>query len=77
MGADQMNKKHEERMLTHYFNIQNLTQLKFVDSLLQIERDKHKENMIFDYDGLKYLNPKLRKLLPQYNEMLREWLVEK
>ena len=66
-----------EKMLAHYFNVQNTKQIKSADLLLQEERDENKDNLVFDYDDLRYLSPKFIKILPEYNEMLREWLEEK
>lgn len=70
-------KEKNEKMLAHYFNVQNLKQLKLADFLLQEERDSNIKNLAFDYDDLKYLHPKYIKVIPKYNEMLRDWFAEK
>ena len=58
-------------MLTHYFNVQDLDQLKLAYDLLDVPRGKY--NILFDYDDFRIANS-LRKKIPEYNELLRDWL---
>lgn len=65
------NRKKEEKMLTHYLNIQDLGELKRADELLDIPREKH--DILFDYDDLKETGSRKTEIL-EYNELLRNWL---
>lgn len=65
------NRKREEKMLTHYFNVQDLDQLKLANELIDVPREKHE--ILFDYDDLRVKN-RMRKKIPEYNELLRDWL---
>ena len=65
------NRKREEKMLTHYFNVQNVDQLKLANELLDVPREKYR--ILFDYDDLK-VKKRMQKGIPEYNELLRDWL---
>ncbi|MFC1730383.1 hypothetical protein ACFL6I_08615 [candidate division KSB1 bacterium] len=69
-----LNKDLEERMLTHYFNVQNKSQFRMAEGLLQEQREEHKNTLFFDYDSTKYLSKKKQKDTPILNEILHEIL---
>lgn len=66
--------RRSERMVTHYFNVQDQDQFRVVEELLDQTRDQHKTSLLFNYDDFSCLSPEWRRKLPEYNEMLRPWL---
>lgn len=67
-------KRDEERMITHYFNVQEQNQFAAVEKLLGGERERHSKSLLFNYDDLACFSPAWRFRIPEYNEMLRPWL---
>jgi len=67
-------KREEERMLTHYFNVQNKRQFEIAEELLERGRENHTKSLLLNYDDLACFSPEWRHRLPQYNEMLVPWL---
>lgn len=67
-------KRAEERMLTHYFNVQDRRQFETAEELLESARDSHTHSLLFNYDDLSCFSPEWKHRLPRYNEMLRPWL---
>lgn len=67
-------KREEERMVTHYFNMQDKQQFTIAESRLEEARKKHDRFLLFNYDDIACLSPEWRHKLPEYNEMLRPWL---
>lgn len=67
-------KRDEERMLTHYFNVQDRRQFETAEELLERGRDNHSKSLLFNYDDLACFSPEWKHRLPKYNEMLRPWL---
>lgn len=67
-------KRDEERMLTHYFNVQDKKQFSAAEELLERGREVHSKSLLFNYDDLACFSPGWKHKLPEYNEMLRPWL---
>jgi len=67
-------KRYEERMITHYFNVQDKRQFIAAEGLLEDERDKNSKSLLFNYDDLTCFSPNWKHKIPEYNEMLRPWL---
>jgi len=67
-------KRREERMITHYFNVQDKSQFEAAEDLLEDERDRHSKSLLYNYDDLTCFSPDWRHRIPEYNEMLRPWL---
>lgn len=67
-------KRDEERMLTHYFNVQDRQQFITAEELLERGREAHTKALLFNYDDLACFSPEWKHKLPKYNEMLRPWL---
>jgi len=67
-------KQSEERLLTHYFNIQNKAQFKIAEEYLEKGRTKHNKSLIFNYDDLACFKSSWGHKIPLYNDMLRPWL---
>jgi len=67
-------RRSEERMLTHYFNVQDRMQFEVAEELLEDSRGDHTKSLLFNYDDLACFSREWRHKLPQYNEMLRPWL---
>ncbi|MBI2850063.1 MAG: hypothetical protein HYX80_03360 [Chloroflexi bacterium] len=59
-----------EKMMTHYFNVQDHAEFEQAESLLQQAREKNSRVLQFDYDDEKYLSGRWKRNLPKYNEML-------
>jgi len=67
-------KQGEERMLTHYFNVQDRKQFDTAERLLERNRETHGKSLLFNYDDLACFSPEWKHRIPEYNEMLRPWL---
>jgi hypothetical protein len=67
-------KQGEERMLTHYFNVQDRGQFDIAERLLNRSREIHSKSLLFKYDDLACSSPEWKHRIPEYNEMLRPWL---
>lgn len=67
-------KRNEERMITHYFNVQDKSQFEAAEYLLEDGRDRHSKSLLFNYDDLTCFSPNWKHKIPEYNEMLRPWL---
>ena len=67
-------RRAEERMITHYFNMQDKRQFNVAEQVLEEVRKKHKSHLLFNYDDVACLSPQWRYKLPQYNEMIKPWL---
>lgn len=67
-------KRDEERMLTHYFNVQDKKQFSLAEEPLEKGRGAHSKSLLFNYDDLACFSPSWKHKLPEYNEMLRPWL---
>jgi hypothetical protein len=68
------NRRSEDRMLTHYFNVQDRQQFVDADNLLESSRKAHAKSLLFNYDDLACFSPKWKYKIPEYNAMLRPWL---
>ena len=69
-------RSHRERMLTHYFNVQDRTEFREAETLLQEARQRNANVLQIDYDNEKYLSGRWKRELPKYNQML-EYLISK
>lgn len=67
-------RRTEERMLTHYFNVQDRNQFSVAEQDLEETRGNHRKSLLFNYDDIACLSPEWRYKVPEYNEMLRPWL---
>lgn len=67
-------KKGDERLLTHYFNVQDRAQFEKAEQLLERGRQSHTKSLLFNYDDLACFSPSWKHKLPEYNEWLRPWL---
>ena len=67
-------KRNEERLRTHYFNVQDKKQFEIAEALLDDGRKSHSKSLLFNYDDLACYSPKWRHRIPKYNDMLKPWL---
>ena len=67
-------KRGEERMLTHYFNVQDSQEFTVAEELLESSRETHGKSLLFNYDDLACFSRAWKHRIPEYNEMLKPWL---
>lgn len=67
-------KSKEERLLTHYFNVQDKKQFEIAEYLLEKGRSSHDKSLLFNYDDLACFSREWKYKIPLYNDMLRPWL---
>lgn len=67
-------RREEERMLTHYFNVQDRRQFETAEELLERGRENHTKSLLLNYDDFACFSPEWKHRLPKYNEMLIPWL---
>jgi hypothetical protein len=64
----------EERLMTHYCNVQERKEFEMAEQLLEKGRGNHSNSLLFNYDDLACFHPEWKHKVPTYNEMLQPWL---